>query len=101
MNKSKVKVKVLNPRGKASKVNQIPVSVAPSTLSGKRIGILNNTKSGGEVLLPYIQEALEREVSGIEFHAWKVPAALSHDKKEPRLKEIARYSDFVVALMGD
>lgn len=96
-----VKLTVLNPRGK---IEDIPlVSPAPrlADLAGKKIGILFNGKSGGEMLLPYVEEALKKRFSGIELRRWHVPFAQPQDAKSPALKELAAYADGVIALMGD
>jgi hypothetical protein len=96
-----VTLKVLNPRGTEPEVSQSPLSSQLNDLKGKRIGILNNTKSGGNELLPYVQEDLKRRIPDLEMREWNVPFMLSPDSKAPRLKEIAEYSDAVVALMAD
>ncbi len=101
MQKGRVTLKVLNPRGKESEIAQISATQQLKDLSGKKIGILNNTKSGGNALLPYVEESLKRRIPYIELRTWNVPFMLSPDVKAPRLKEIADYSDGVIALMAD
>jgi hypothetical protein len=96
-----VTLKILNPRGSVSSAKQIPASPRLGDLAGKKIGILNNGKAGGEMLLPYLKEALCRNHPGIEIRQWDVPLAWAEEVKEPVLNEIANHSDGVIALMGD
>ena len=95
------KLKVLNPRGEVERVSQLSPSPRLSDLTGKKIGVISNGKPGGEMLLPYIQRAMEKSIPGIEFRHWLVPHHQLPKVKEPKLQEIAEYSDGVIALMGD
>jgi hypothetical protein len=96
-----VTLKVLNPRGMEPEISQTRATSQLSDLKGKRIGILNNTKSGGNELLPYVQGDLKRRIPDVEMREWDVPFMLAPESKAPRLKEIANYSDAVIALMAD
>jgi hypothetical protein len=96
-----VAITVLNPRGLSPGGEKITAAAPLSGLQGKKIGILNNLKSGGAALLSHIEEALTSEVPDIELRTWRVPFAASPEEKAPRLKEMAGYSDGVFALMGD
>jgi hypothetical protein len=101
MNTSEVTLEVLNPRGKIPEDIGISVLGRLSDLSGRKIGVLNNTKIDGDTLLPYLEESLRRRISAIQLLTWKVPYGLSLELKEPRLREIVEYSDGVIALLGD
>ena len=101
MQTGKVEITVLNPRGTPPKVDKITAASPLSGLQGRKIGILNNMKSGGAALLSHIEEALRSVIPDIELRTWSVPFAASPEQKAPRLKEIAAYSDGVLALMGD
>ena len=94
-------LKVLNPRGGKPEIDDIPTVSPLGNLDGKKIGILNNAKGGGEEILSSIKENLKGRIPDIQMRDWRVPFALSPTEKEPRLKEIAAYSDGVLALMGD
>ncbi|MFC1984795.1 hypothetical protein ACFLT4_06160 [Chloroflexota bacterium] len=98
---AKVTIEVYNPRAEVESVSQEFASPRLSNLAGKKIGVLNNIKSGGQMLLPYILEALKKRIPDIEFHEWVVPHPESQAVKEPILKEIVEYSDGVIALIGD
>ena len=101
MQTSKVTLKVLNPRGEVESAPQVSASPRLSALSGKKIGILNNGKAGGELLLPYLEAALKKRIPNVELRMWRVPFANPPATKEPKLKEIVQYSDGVIALTGD
>lgn len=101
MPKDKVTLSVFNPRGVAESIPQASASPRLSDLTGTKIGIINNGKSGGEMLLPYLEEALRKRIGGVEFHTWRIPFAWSANAKESRLKEVSDYGDCVIALVGD
>ena len=101
MQVSKVTLNVFNPRAEFESIPQVSVSPRLDKLTGKRIGILSNGKAGGEMLLPYLEEALKKRIPDIELRMWRVGFARLPDAKEPILKEIAEYADGVIALMGD
>ena len=52
-------------------------------------------------ILSFIDKALVEKVPDIQLRTWRVPFAMVPSEKEPRLKEIADYSDGILALMGD
>ena len=101
MGDEKVILKVLNPRGKVPKRAESSLSAPLDSLNGKKIGILNNTKTGGEMLMPYFKESLQKRFPDIEFRTWKVHFAQSPEIKEPKLKEMAEWSDGIIAFNGD
>ena len=98
---SKVTLRVLNPRAEVESVPQVSALPRLGNLTGKKIGILSNSKPGGEMLLPYLEEALKKRIPDVELRTWRVVFGRSPDVKEPMLKEVAGYGDGVIALMGD
>ena len=96
-----LELRVLNPRGKVSRTPQSLVSPGLGKLTGKKIGILWNGKPMGEVLLPFVEEALKKQLPNTEIRKWIVPISQSDDLKAPKIKEIAEYADGVIALVGD
>lgn len=98
---SKMTLKVMNPRGEAEAIKKVALSPRLPSLQGRKIGILQNTKPGGDMLLPYVQDALKARFPGIEFRKWTVPHHMLPDEKTQALKEIVAYSDGVIALIGD
>ncbi len=101
MPKGKVTLSVFSPRGVVESIPQVSASPRLADLTGAKIGIINNGKSGGEMLLPYLEEALRERIGGVELRTWRIPFAWSADTKESRLKEVSEYGDGVIALMGD
>jgi len=93
---------VLNPRGTWAKTTTT-INPAPKLLSlrGKTIGILNNTKRGGEVLIPHIERTLHNLEPDMILRHWRIPLALPEEQKLPVLQEIAAECDGVFALLGD
>ncbi|MFC1967295.1 hypothetical protein ACFLV2_01440 [Chloroflexota bacterium] len=71
------------------------------TLEGKKIGVINNTKNGGEILWPFIEEELRKRYPKVEFREWRIGFAFVPEEKEPMLQEVTAYSDGVIAFMGD
>jgi hypothetical protein len=98
---SKVELRVFNPRGEVAGDPRVPASPGLGDLGGKKIGILWNGKFMGGVLLPYLEEALKKRFRDVQFRQWLVPLAQSAEVKAPKIKEIADYSDGVIALIGD
>ena len=101
MSSESTQLEVINPRGALPDVRKIEASIGLKELNGKKIGILNNTKTGGDLLLPYVLESLKKRAPHVEFQEWRVPFQLDPDLKPPRLQEIADYADGVIALTGD
>jgi len=92
---------VANPRGTWANTKVIHPAPKLSSLRGKTIGILNNTKRGGEVLLPHIERALYDLEPNILMRRWRIPLALPEEQKLPVLREMAGKCDGVFALIGD
>ena len=101
MESSRVTLKVLNPRGIVTERREVSLSNRLGDLNGKKIGVLNNTKIGGEMLLPYLIETLNKRSPTIQLRTWRIPTSLSPDQREPRVRELAEYSDGVIVLIGD
>ena len=65
-------LEVLNPRAEVKTVD--PVLPAPrlSKLEGQRIGIINNTKLGADVLQPELEKGLREAVPTIKLRSWVI-----------------------------
>ena len=94
MQRNKVTLKVLNPRGILTRMTGIPISRRLGDLNSKKIGVLNNTKSVAEMLLPYLEEALKKlEPFTLEGVAGKIecPFLLTHGEADAQISmDIAR-----------
>jgi len=95
------RLEVLNPRGEPPAV--APIAPAPPVAGwrGARLGVLNNTRSGGEQLLPYLVAGLRRLLPQAEVRVFNVAFGLPEADKAPLLAEVAAASDAVVALTGE
>ena len=96
-----MRLRVLSPRGEIENTSEASASKRLHSLEGRRIGILNNGKPGGEMLLPYLEDALKKQIQDVRLRTWLVPLADPTSVKEPLLHEIAGYADGVVVLIGD
>lgn len=96
-----VTLEVLNPRARILEKAKDSTSKRLDSLNGKKIGILDNTKPAAAVLAPYYKEVLKKRFPDIQFRTWIIPLALKQELKEPGLKEMAEWSDAVIAGTGD
>ena len=97
MGHDEVVLKVLDPRGVVPEKARTPASRRLADLRGKKIAVLNNGKAGGEMLLPYLEKALDSRLAGLELRRWRVPFALEPQVKESSLREMVEWGDAVVA----
>lgn len=95
-----VKLKVLDPRAEISTPPPVPISARLSSLSGKKIGILNNTKEGARAFQPYLEKMLKEVEPTVELKTWTIPYN-DYATKEKDLQEIAKWSDAVIGFIGD
>jgi len=97
-----IKIEVLNPLGERKDPTVLPSRPRPADLTGKRIGILNNTKTGADFLQPHYEKALEEKFPAVKIKSWRLPYIfidLAINRKT--LKEVAENSDVVLVLVGD
>lgn len=97
---SNVEVKVLDPRAELLTQASVPINARLSTLEGKKIGILKNTKPGGDDFAPALMQVLKETYPRVEFKMWSV-SYNDYPAKANDLKEIATWSDAVIGMMGD
>jgi len=101
MGNNGISLKVLNPRGKIAQAPRKPLSNRLGDLAGKNIALLSNTQIGAELMLPYLEKALQSRIPSVKLRAWRVRFNTSPAEKDPKLREIAAQSDGVVAMMGE
>jgi len=95
-----VKLDVLDPRGELYSPPVTAINPRLSTLAGKKIGILNNTKPGADAFQPYLEKALKEIVPTIEFRTWVI-SYNGYPGKEKDLKALADWSDGAIGVLGD
>jgi len=97
---TRVKLEVLDPRAEFSVPPPAPITTRLNSLSGKRIGILNNTKEGARAFQPYLEKLLKEAEPNLELKSWTIPYN-DYAGKEKDLEQIAKWSDAVIGLIGD
>jgi hypothetical protein len=96
MPKSKIELRVLNPRGEAENKVIMPASPRFKDLKGKKIGVIGLKMPVGETFFPRLESALRNQAPGAEWRIWDVPFAGGPEARLAKLKEIADNSDGVV-----
>jgi hypothetical protein len=88
---------VLNPVRSVS--NQCkPLARRPSSLHGRRIGVLDNSKPNADVLLGRLAELLVERHGAASIARWRKPGA---SRPAAMIDEIARAADLVLTGSGD
>lgn len=93
-------IRLVDPTGGTDAPHTVARAPRLLDLRGKRLGLLNNSKSGSEAILRGIAEILDREFVWAEvFHVTKHSASLP--PKPEVLEELHRHADAVIAGVGD
>jgi hypothetical protein len=93
-------LKILEPRGEIFAPPAMPVTARLGTLTGRKIGILNNTKPGATAIQPFLEKALKAMHSDIEFKTFVI-SYNDYPGKGKDLSALADWSDGVIGLLGD
>ena len=92
-------VRLLDPTARASREVH-PLAPRPSDLRGKRLGILDNTKSNADVLMLRLAELLCQQHGVAEIvHRRKAHAAIG--ATDELCADLVRYCDAVLVGSGD
>ena len=97
---AQVTLKILDPRGEISTPPPVPIKARLSSLSGMKIGIINNTKEGARAFQPYLEKMLKETEPTLELKTWIVPYN-DYTTKDKELQEVAKWSDAVIGFIGD
>ena len=93
-------VRLVDPTGGDDAPAPFALAARPRDLRGKRLGLLNNSKSGSEAILLGIAAILNEEFRWAEvFHITKHSASLP--PKPEVLEALHRHADVVIAGVGD
>lgn len=95
-----VTLKVLDPRAERWSPPAKPIQPRLSTLNGKKIAIMNNTKPGAAYIQPFIEKVLKEKYPSVEFKEYKI-SYNAYPNKNNELKEIASWADGVIGMLGD
>ena len=71
-----------------------------ATLAGARVGLLDNRKGNGNVLLARIGEALTRDF-GVAALTWEEKPIFSRPATEEQLERLVSRCDAVITAIGD
>lgn len=97
---AQVILNILSPRGDIFVPPVTPISARLSSLAGKKIGILNNSKAGADAFQPYLEKALKEAIPDLQFRTWGIPFNV-YPGKDKDLKAMAEWSDAVIGILGD
>lgn len=93
-------VRLVDPVAVGSEEPLLRLAPRPATLRGKRLGLLNNSKTNSEPILRAIARILDEEFGLAEvFHLTKHSASLP--PKPEIVEELHRRADIVVTGVGD
>ncbi len=93
-------IRLVDPTGGAAEPRAFTLAPRPADLRGKRLGLLNNSKSGSEQILRTIARVLDAEFAWADvFHVTKHSASLP--PKPEVLEALHRHADVVIAGVGD
>lgn len=80
-------------------LESVALAPRPLDLTGKRLGLIDNTKANAAALLEAVAALLEDELRPSEIVRRRVPATLPAD--DALLDELARECDLVIEAVGD
>ena len=96
---SEVRLRVLNPAGEVEKIEKKTLAPRPNSLDGKRVGLVFNQKTGGDILLTRTAELLKKRFKDINV-AW-YSRACCMAPPEGYIENAVRGSDVAVAAAAD
>jgi hypothetical protein len=94
-----VKLEVLNPSGAIQKADKKTLASRPGSLQGRKLGLIYNLKSGGDVLLTRTAELLKEKYDIGEVKWFK--RACCVEPPEGYIESAAEWSDVAVAAASD
>ena len=96
---SVVRLEILNPAGEAEAVAKKALALRPSTLDGKRLGLIFNQKPGGEVLLARTAELLKERYKIAEVNWFSRVCCVA--PPEGYIESAVKGSDIAVAAAAE
>jgi hypothetical protein len=93
-------IRLVDPTGGGAEPRTFVLAPRPGQLAGKRIGLLDNSKSGSEQILRAIARILGDELAWADvFHVTKHSASLP--PRPEVIEALHRHADVVIAGVGD
>lgn len=96
---SLVRLEVLNPAGEVEKVGKKTLAPRPASLDGKRVGLVYNLKTGGDVLLTRTAELLTERFKDLEVNWFSRACCVA--PPEGYIENAVKGSDIAVAAAAD
>jgi hypothetical protein len=94
-----VTLEVMNPRGEIPPVTVAGLSPRPATLDGKKIGFIDNNKTGADLFCTALEEQLKKKAPGVKVVRYQKPGAITF---VPKLYEqVAQECDAFIFATGD
>jgi hypothetical protein len=90
-------MKVLSPLGATPDLVK-PLARRPSSLTGLRIGVLDNSKPNADVLLLRVAELLAARAEGVSIRSWTKPGS---SRPAAMIEEIASSVDVLLTASAD
>ena len=90
-------MKVLSPFG-ATPDTVTPLAKRPSSLTGLRVGVLDNSKPNADVLLRRVAELLVARAEGVTIRSWTKPGS---SRPAAVIEEIAASVDVLLTASAD
>jgi len=96
---SPVRLEVLNPAGEVQELSGKSLAPRPDTLDGKRLGLIFNQKTGGDVLLQRTAELLQERYKLAEVNWFSRVCCV--EPPEGYIENAVKGSDIAVAAASD
>jgi hypothetical protein len=95
-----VEIKVYDPRAERWRPASHTLQARLSTLDGKKIAVINNTKPGADYISPYVQKIIKEKFPKAEIKEFVI-SYNAYPAKAEDLKAVATWADGVIGLLGD
>ncbi len=94
-----VRLEVVNPAGEVEKAAKKTLANRPASLDGKRVGLVHNKKTGGDILLARTAELLKERYKNVEVNWFSRVCCMA--PPEGYIESVVKGSDVAVAAAGD
>jgi hypothetical protein len=95
-----VELRVYDPRAERWTPPSNPIQPRLSTLNGKKIALINNTKPGADYIDPFVEKVLKEKFPEVEIKVFVI-SYNAYPTKAEDLRAVAEWADGVVGTLGD